>query len=142
MTKKIVVITVMLIILLVVSCGIYQFINGKCITMQVIEVDVSDESEKVIKEITIKKDEEVNLTKYNGKNVKVLQINEDNVKISRDAKRYEVISVEEMNIKEYLETIVENVEYDKKIAINIDSLKPLGPSYAQAKYYYYIKFIK
>jgi phage terminase large subunit len=104
-----------------------------------------DDSEKIVKEVNVQVNDIINLKKYGGNNIKILEITDENVKISRDAIRYEIISQTSLysgEVKEYVETVVETIDYDNLITINIDSRHPFGPAYAQPRYHYNIKFIK
>lgn len=124
------------------------YINNKIedkVKIQLIQFDITDDSEKIIKEIKVQVNEVINLEEYNGNNIKILEINKENVKISREAVRYKVLNQVELcttEVEKYTETIVEDVKYGKLINIDINSSRPCEPLYEQPRYYYNIKFIK
>ena len=115
------------------------------IKVQVIQFDTMDDSEKILKEVNVQVNDIIDLKKYDGNNIKILEITDENVKISRDAIRYEIISQTSLvsgEVKEYIETVVDIIDYDNLITININSRHPFGPEYVQTRYNYEIKFIK
>ena len=86
----------------------------------------------------------LNINNNNQNNFPILEINNKNVKISREALRYEVLDpslLDSSDVKEFSEVVVETISYNTIIPINIDSIKP-GESCDQDRYYYNIKFVK
>lgn len=145
MKKTVWIIVGILILITVVTFVVVNHINNTGVKFQVIEFDIMDDSEKVVKKGNVKVDNIIKLKKYDGNNIKILEINDENVKISRDAIRYEIISQTSLysgEVKEYVETVVETVNYDTLISIDIDSNHPFGPEYVQYRYYYKIRFVK
>ena len=140
------IIWVLTILVLIIFIG--YMLNNKNINdimIQVIEFDNFENTEKNVEEIKIKVGDIINLEKYDGNNIKILEINESSVKISRKAVRFEIIEQTPLNqgeSKEYFETVIESVNFNDLIPINIDSLDPFGPRYVMARYVYKIKFIK
>lgn len=115
------------------------------IKMQIIQNDISDYSTKIVKTIEINEDDNIELAEYSGNDIKILEINSDNVKISRTAIKYEVLSQTSPTngeSRKYTEDVVETVEFDKEIPIDINEMDPFGPVYEQARFSYYIKFVK
>lgn len=115
------------------------------ITLQIIQFDIMDDSEKIVEEVNVRDNDIINLEKFNGNNIKILDINDAYIKISRDAARYEILSQTSLysgEVREYTETVIEKVNYNALINININSKRPFGPEYVQPRYYYNIKFIK
>lgn len=118
---------------------------NKNVKTQIIMIDIMDDSEKITKEISVQVNDIINLEEYDGNNIKILEINDNYIKISRDAKRYEILSQTSQysgETKEYIETVIEDIQYNEFITINIDSKEPFGPEYTQSRYQYSIKFIK
>jgi hypothetical protein len=145
--KKIIYLVTLLLVIGVAAMIFYISRNESenNIKVQVIQFDIMDDSEKIVKEVNVQLNDIINLEMYDGNNIKVLEITDENVKISRDAIRYEIISQTSLfsgEVKEYVETVVETIEYDNLITINIDSRHPFGPAYDQPRYHYNIKFIK
>lgn len=115
------------------------------VVLQLIEYDAKDNSTKIKKQLKVQVDDVIKLEEYDGNDIKILEINKDNVKISRDAVRYEIISQTSPysgDTKKYIETVVENIDYEDENSINIDSSEPFGPAYEQPRFYYAFKFIK
>lgn len=145
--KKIICLAMVLLVIGVAAMIFYisRNENENNIKVQVIQFDIMDDSEKIVKEVNVQVNDIINLEKYDGNNIKILEITDENVKISRDAIRYEIISqtsVYSGEVKEYVETVVETIDYDNLITVNIDSRDPFGPAYVQPRYHYNIKFIK
>lgn len=113
--------------------------------LEIIRFDTQEETEKIDKTIEIRVKDKINLEEYQGNEIEILEINERGIKISRNAKRYEIINQTgplEGEKREYKENVVEEVNYGEIIRINIDSADPFGPDYARAKYEYSIKVVK
>lgn len=131
----------------IIIFGIVRIIENrtkKDIEIQIIKFDIMSDNEKIVKKAKLKDNDIINLEKYNGNNIKILEINSRGVKISRDALRYEIINQDSLyygEVKEYIETVVEEVDCDTLINININSNNPFGPEYTKARYYYNIRFI-
>lgn len=145
--KKIVLIVAGVLILIIVSTLLLvNHINNTGVKFQVIEFDIMDNSEEIVKEGNLQVNDVIRLEKYWGNDIKILEINDENVKISRDARRYEIIkeqtSMAPGEVREYLETLIETVKYDTLISIDVDSRNPIGPLTGQARYHYEIKFVK
>ena len=149
--KKFIIPIILIIALVTIALSLYinkdEFINeSKQITLQIIEDDIVDNSEEVVKEIQIKANDFIELPeKYDGNDIKIIEITNDYVKISREKIRYNIISQVNMyngEYEKYTETVVEEVEYNKAISININETRPFSPEYAQARYSYTIKFIR
>ena len=115
------------------------------VKLQVIEFNSMENTEQLVKEVEIKVGDVIELKEFYGNNVKILEINDKNIKISREALRYEILSqtsLYEGELREYTETVVDTVEYNTLIAIDIDSSHPFGPDMVQRMTYYKIKFVK
>lgn len=145
--KKIIYLVIFLFVIVVAVTIFYINRNeiDNNIKAQVIQFDVMDNSEKIVEEISVQVNDILNLKEYDGNNIKILEINDKNVKISRDARRYKIksqTSIYSGEVNEYVDTVVETIEYDTLIMINIDSRHPFGPEYSQPRYYYNVKFIK
>lgn len=124
--------------------------------LQVIEYDNSDDTSKVVKEISIKNGDVINLEKYSGNEVEVIEVKANGVKISREAIRYMITEnsniesedgekdiLELDDVAEYYETVIQELKYEETTAININSYHPLmGAPFTQPRYSYSIKFIK
>lgn len=115
--------------------------NAK-IKLQIIKYDVKDNSVSVVKEFNVKQDDEIDLDKYNGNDIDILWISEDNVKISREVTKYEIIDEEERKTVEYEQLVVEKVDFDSEFSIEVDEKDPFGPAYEQPRYHYNAKFVK
>lgn len=112
------------------------------IKLQIIEYDIKDNSVSVVKEFNVKQDDEIDLDKYNGNDIDILWISEDNVKISREVTKYEIIDEEDMKSVEYEQLVVEKVDFDSEFSIEVDEKDPFGPAYEQPRYHYNAKFVK
>lgn len=115
------------------------------ITLQIIEHDNHENITKVIKEIKVKEDEVIKLDEYNGNDIKIKSINDKNVLVSREVLKYEIISQNNKYNGEaidYMQTVIEKIEYNTVFALNIDERNPFGPEYAQPRYHYNAKFVK
>ena len=112
------------------------------IKLQIIEYDIEDNSVSVVKEFNVKQDDEIDLDKYNGNDIDILWISEDNVKISREVTKYEIIDEEDMKSVEYEQLVVEKVEFESECSIEVDEKDPFGPAYEQPRYHYNAKFVK
>ncbi|MBE5822197.1 MAG: hypothetical protein E7311_06420 [Clostridiales bacterium] len=146
--KKIIIPIVIIIGVMIILCGIImageakKIINeNKEVTMQIIQYDNSDNTEKVVKEIQIKTDDFIELDKYDGNNIKILEITDEYVKVSREKTRYNIINDLYMEFEPYIENLVEEIEYNIVTPCNIDDPHPLM-EYAQARYYYSLKFVR
>lgn len=111
----------------------------KNVILQVLKYDIKLNIETIEKNINVDINHEINLENYNGNNIKILGINEENVKILRSALRYE--KFDSGRVIKYLEPVEEIINYDSVFTINIDSNNPDGPFPAQARYQYKLKFI-
>lgn len=137
------------IIMLVLITGmivvLVNYMDNDRVKYQVIKFDIMDDGEKVVKEAEIQVNDVIKLKKYRGNDIKILEINDENIKISRDARRYEIVKEQTATsfgeAEEYIVTLLETVKYDTLISIDMDSANPFGPR-GQARYYYKIKFIK
>ena len=79
------------------------------ITLQIIQFDIMDDSEKIVEEVNVRDNDIINLEKFNGNNIKILDINDAYRKISRDAARYKILSRTSLysgEVREYTETII------------------------------------
>ena len=113
--------------------------------LQIIQFDNKDNSEKVIKTFNIKEEDLIELEEYEGNDIKIISIDEEDIVISRDAKRYEIIRQDgpyNGEAVDYIQTVIETIEYEKEFSIDIDSRNPFGPVYEQPRYYYSAKFTK
>ena len=141
---KICILTILIIafVLLIIFFPNNETLNAK---LQIIEFDNKENTEKVIKTFNIKEEEIITLDKYDANDIKIISINENNLVISRDAIRYEVINQDEPFSGEkidYTQTVIEKVEYNKEFGLNINEKDPFGPIYEQPRYNYTGKFIK
>ena len=141
--------SLVIVLLAIASMFIIFYINNNKVKnnvkLQVIQFDIMDSSEKIVKEANVQVNDIIELEKFDGNNIKILEINDKNIKISREAMRYEILSQTSLysgEVKEYNETVIENVKYNTFINININSRHPFRPEDARARYDYYIKFIK
>lgn len=118
--------------------------EAKECTIQIIADDAMNNSQKVVYEQKVKENDIVNMQEYSYRNqwndIKILEINENNVKISRKAIKYEIIEVGKS--KKYNETIKEFIEYGKEVSANINQDDPYGPEYASPLFHYTVKFVK
>lgn len=140
--KKIIYLVIFL--LAIGGASIIFYTSKSNIKVQIRESDFADGSQKIVKETNIQVGDIINLDKYCGNDVKILEITDENVKISRDAIRYEIINQTSLysgEAKEYTETVIETIDYDTFIEADIDSPHPFAPG-CQRRYYYSIKFIK
>ena len=112
------------------------------IKLQIIEYDLKDNSVTVVKEFNVKQDDEIDLDKYNGNDIDILWISKDNVKISREVTKYEIIDEEDMQSVEYEQLVIEKVDFDSEFSIDVDENDPFGPAYEQSRYSYNGKFIE
>lgn len=126
-------ICLLIVLLAIVLTAMIFYINrneiDNNIKLQVIQFDIMYDSEKIVKETNVQVNDIIDLEKYDGNNVKILEITDENVKIERDAIRYEVISQTSLcsgEVKKYVETVIETIDYDTLIAINIDSRSLAG----------------
>ena len=118
--------------------------NKKECKIEIIMHDYMDDSDKIVYEEKVKVNDVVDMSKYSLRNgwndIKILEINEENVKISREAIKYEIIEVGKS--KKYNETIKEFIEYGKEVSANINQDDPYGPEYASPLFHYTVKFVK
>ena len=147
MKKKIIIILLTILLIITVSIITINFANNSIsIRMQVIRYDILNDSQKIVKRQKIKKGDIINLNRFDGNDITILEINETDVKFSRNAIRYEILNQDLGSLsgetRKYTETIVENVKYNKLIDMNIDSKNPFSPAESQSRYHYSIKFVK
>lgn len=140
--KKIIYLVIFL--LAIGGASIIFYTSKSNIKVQIRESDFADGSQKIVKETNIQVGDIINLDKYCGNDVKILEITDENVKISRDAIRYEIINQTSLysgEVKKYTETVIETIDYDTFIKADINSPHPFNPECLR-RYYYSIKFIK
>ena len=114
--------------------------NGIKPKLQIIRIYTFEDKEEIIKEIDITHSQMITLDDVidigHANNIKIVEIADKFVRISREAVRYS-------NSKKRIETIYENIEYNKAFDIDIDESAPNITKPATApKYYYNIKFVK
>ena len=123
----------------------FYMLTKNDVKAQLIQFDIMEDTEKVVKKFNVKLNTIINLEQFDGNNIKILEITDEYVKISREAIKYEILSRNENGsgeFRKYTETILENIKYDALIDIDINEQEPFGPSYVQPRYYYNIKFVK
>ena len=114
--------------------------NGIKPKLQIIRIYTFEDKEEIIKEIDITRSQMITLDDIidigHANNIKIVEIADKFVRISREAVRYS-------NSKKRIETIYENIEYNKAFDIDIDESDPNITKPATApKYYYNLKFVK
>lgn len=147
MKKKIIIILLTILLIITVSVITINFVNNRnSVRMQVIRYDIQNDSQKIVKRQKIKKGDIINLNRFDGNDITILEINDTDVKISRNAIRYETLSKDSGSLSEetrkYTETVIENVKYNELIDMNIDSKDPFISAGSQSRYHYSIKFVK
>ncbi len=139
---KVVVISVAATLVIAISC-LVTFRSNKNITnvkLEFMTYDALEKKDTLDKTVIAKKNEVIDLG--NDRTIKILEINEEGIKTSRDVIKYKVISTEEMRSEPYTDTIIENIKYGDTISIDVDEHDPFGPAYEQSRYYSYIKVVK
>ena len=121
----------------------------KSVTIQIVSQDLMDNSEQVVEEMKkqpgdvafLSKKEEYKQYGKEANDITILEINDKSVKISREKVEY---SYDEtgVNVISHTEKVVEDVEYNQRVNISINDSYPDSPAYSQARYYYYVQFIK
>ena len=136
------------------------------VKVQIVQVDNSNNEEKIIKEYIKKKGEIVDLESIgyydcdkNPNNIKILKITKNFVKISRNRKAYRLIGEykgkrwDDPNIKMYslvngkdyegyTEEVIDNVKYKTKTSFSIDQTSPNSPECSQSRYTLFVQFSK
>ncbi|MBR1540614.1 MAG: hypothetical protein IJ629_05600 [Clostridia bacterium] len=121
----------------------------KYVTLQVIREDIMDDSKQVVDEMKkqpgdvafLSKKEEYKQYGKEANDITILEINDKSVKISREKIDY---SYDEtgMNVISHVEKVVDDIEYNQRVDISINDSYPDSSAYSQARYYYYVQFIK
>lgn len=145
MKKKLNIVMTISIIFILIILTIIIIVKNAGIELQIICLDSMDNSEKIIHTIKVKEDDFIELGNYGGNDIEILEVNEEMVKISRDAVRYEILEKGpqfSLKTRKYIENVIQEVMYDEKIGLNINSQEPGGPLYDASRYYYYVRFVK
>ncbi len=138
---------VMFAVLATIVIGVGCFVNfrnntkeseGK-VKLEFKTYDAALKKETLDKTLIAKKDEVIELGE--DRNFKILEINEDDIKISREVIKYKIISEEERKAESYKETVTETIKYGERISMNADATDPFGPLEAP-RYSSYIDVIK
>ena len=81
--KKIICLAMVLLVIGVAAMIFYisRNENENNIKVQVIQFDIMDDSEKIVKEVNVQVNDIINLEKYDGNNIKILEITDENVKL-------------------------------------------------------------
>ena len=112
----------------------------KYITLEFTKYDTSENKKEIYKTLSVKEKEVVEVDEENA--ITILEVNDNNIKISRDILKYRVISAEERKSESYKETITKTVEYGKTIAMDENEKDPFGPAYSAPRYSFYITVLK
>lgn len=118
--------------------------NKTGVKWQLIEFDITDNSQRVVKESEADIYDVIDLSEFHGNDLKIIEINNDGVKISRNVTKYKIInqtSLTEGKSIKYTEIVYDNVAYNSFISIDVDEHDPFGPAYGLARYSYKIKFL-
>lgn len=108
--------------------------------LEFITYDALENKSTLDKTIVVKEGDVVAIS--TDKTIKILVINEEGIKISREVLKYKIISEEERKAEPYTETVIENIMYDATTSIDADARDPFGPAYEAPRYSSYIKVIK
>lgn len=112
----------------------------KYITLEFTKYDVSENKKEVYKTLSVGEKDVVNLDEENA--ITILEINDNNIKISREIVKYRVISTEERKSEAYKEIVTQTIEYGKTIALDENEKDPFGPAYSDSRYDFYITVLK
>lgn len=168
--NRIILIALLVVIVLIIIVCLFgkRIVNKSEYNVQIIQYDTTNGSNKVVEEIIIRVGDIVKLSnksEYKGcgstaNDIKILEINDNTVKISRDKIKYrftgeyagksvaeigiqKVYTFEEgKEIEKYTEEVIEEVEFDSHISISINESIPSGPECSLSRYGYYLKFVK
>lgn len=130
------------IIFAIIYLYVFNIQDNGVAKLVIIRHDILDDSLQTSEEINVKVNQTIDLSDYDGNNIKVLKINDKYVKIFRQAKRYVILNRTYFKSKEYLEDVIEKKIYEEVFGIDIDSNDPFGPMDYQSRYQYYAKFVK
>ena len=137
---------IIIVVLCVLLSGCSSFFNQEknIVKLQIIEMDNTTNKKRVYDEYTIKPDISIKLHdkefyECNRKpnDIKIINVEENYVTISRNKLKYDMNS----DNKTY-EEVVENINYNVEFGTSIDEQNPTAGVCSQAKYQYYLKFIK
>ena len=119
----------------------------KTAVLEYIRYDAKDHSYTVYNTLTIKEKDVVDLSTKN--NITIVEINDENIKISREITRYRIISEEEKRAESYQDTIEQTIKYGDYIPLHADEsnpfqvVDPLEPVADEApRYSEYVKVVK
>ena len=99
----------------------------KYITLEFTKYDTFENKKEIYKTLSVKEKEVVEVDEENA--ITILEVNDNNIKISREILKYRVISAEERKSESYKETITKTVEYGKTIAMDCSTLKEKSQVY-------------
>ena len=132
--------------LFISSCSLFHKDVEIVAKLQIIESDITTNNTKVSEEIVVHegdlielKDKQFYLCNREANDIKIVSIKDDYIVISREKLIYD----NNVN-KTYTKEIKENIEYNEEFSTSINESNPLeqGIACAQAKYYYYLMFVK
>ena len=145
MNRIIYLLTVVTIGLFLSGCNIFQQNNKEVIKLQIIEEDIITNNTRVNEEIAVNKGDLITLKNKqfylcnkDANDIKIVNIKKDYIVISREKLSYDKNNAN----KTYTKETEENIKYNEKISPSINEENPLAGVCSQAKYFYYLKFIK
>lgn len=127
---KMIIIIVAATLLITVGCFVNFKNNTKERTaiLEFTKYDAKDNSKAVYYTLPIKEKDVVNLdvelSSITDNNIAILEINDKNIKISREVTKYKIISEYEKKAEPYKETIVQTIKYGEEISIDADDPNP------------------
>jgi len=129
--KKIIIIIFLAIVFIIVL--LFMINNKSNVTMQIIKYNTQEQNFKIVAQKNIFVNKGISMREYNGNDIKILEINDNYVKISSFVTKYD------NNYKPYQEKLIQYVRYGQEI--NIDSNR-FNPFDGVSLFNYYIKFTK
>lgn len=145
--KKIICILILVISTMFLSgCNnIFHQDNKTVAKLQIIEEDINTNKKKVYEEFIINNgdlitlhDKEFYECNRDSNDIKIISIEDDYVVISREKTKYDANNVN----KTYTEKVKEKINYNERFNTSINEATPHGIACAQAKYNYYLLFVK
>lgn len=143
---QVVVVTILAVLVIAVGCLVgFRKKDSRTVEtakMEIIQYDAAEKKTEVVETFTVKENDKIELEKYNGNNLQILKIGNDEVEISRVATKYKVIDENERKSEPYEEIVKTTVKYGDTLSIDIDEWDPFGPMPGQSRFTYTIRFFK
>ena len=139
---------VMGLVIVVIGLLFYLRNDNERVTIKVMKEDITTNEEVVDKEKKVSVGEQFVLSdndEYKDcgvrpSDIKILEINDNNVKISREVIRYK--TDDKGKISSYTEIVNDVVNYNEKVVMYVNSKEQMAPVCGQARYNYYLVFVK